>query len=185
VLNTDDLFAIAPTAIQVGRDRGYPRRRPPLAILEALTRLKKPRPLPQLEELQQQPGDRVGSNLEALRQIKLRAEAAQGRLLLAMTPLRRELEPDGPRDYELRARQRLVQFTQAEQIPYLDLLPIFQQSPAFADLYRDHIHLSSLGNQLLSAQLTELIISALTDPLPSAAPTAEEPSDSFTTDLWC
>ncbi|MBD2255968.1 SGNH/GDSL hydrolase family protein [Pseudanabaena sp. FACHB-2040] len=182
VLNTDDLFAIAPTSIQVGRDRSYPRRRPPLALVEALTRLQKPRPLPELEILQQQGGDRVGSNLEALRQINLRAAESHSRLLLAMTPLRRELE-EGPRDYEVIARQRLLTFTQAEQVPYLDFLPLFQQSSSFADLYRDHIHLSTQGNQLVSQHLTHLLETILAASGALASASFEELAGDDS-DLW-
>lgn len=178
VLNTDDLFAIAPTSLQVGRDRAYPQHQPLLAILEALSRLQKPRPLPELEVLHQQEGDRVGSNLEALRQIQLRAEAVQSRLLLAMTPLRRELEGNGPRDYELVARQRLLTFSQAQQLPYLDFLPIFQQTPLSAAYYRDHIHLSPQGNQLVSDHLATLVESSLAQS-PNAAMALDEEDD-----LW-
>lgn len=184
VLNTDDLFAIAPTSIQVGRDRGYPKRKPLLAIFEAFGRLQKPRALPELEALQEQEsGDRVGSNLEAIRQIKLHAEENGSRLLLSMTPLRRELEDDGPRDYELRARQRLLTFTQREQIPYLDFLPIFQQSPDFAALYRDHIHLSPQGNQLVTLQLTQFIQAALMTSAPASPPPPLEDTGEDL-DLW-
>ncbi|HEY9763282.1 MAG TPA: SGNH/GDSL hydrolase family protein [Trichocoleus sp.] len=182
VLNTDDLFAIAPTSVQVGRDRSYPRRKPLLAIFEAIGRVQTPRPLTELEALQEQEsGDRVGSNLEAIRQIKLRSEENYSRLILTMTPLRRELEDDGPRDYELIARQRLLTFTQREQIPYLDFLPIFQQNPDFAALYRDHIHLSPQGNQLVTLQLAQFVQTALMTSAPAFLPA---PLDDTGEDLW-
>lgn len=191
VLNTDDLFAIAPTSIQVGRDRSYPKRKPLLAIFEAISRLRSPRALPELEALQEQEsGDRVGSNLEAIRQIKLRADEKYSHLLLTMTPLRRELEDDGPRDYELRARQRLLTFTQREQIPYLDFLPIFQQSANFAELYRDHIHLSPQGNQFVTLQLAQFVQTALMTFAPASPSlyledaSSEDLGEDLGEDLW-
>lgn len=192
VLNTDDLFAIAPSSLPVGRDPNYPKRKPLLAIFEVIERrLQSPPPLPELEQLHQQGGDRVGSNLEAIRQIQLRSQASGARLWVAMTPLRRELEADGPRDYELAARRRLQQFTQAAQIPYLDFLPVFQQSPDFAALYRDHIHLSAAGTALVSQQLSQWLLTALSaSALPQAAATPETrkpedgPDDSVGEDLW-
>lgn len=41
VLNTDDLFAIAPHSLVVGRDRNYPTQNPPLALVELLSLLTK------------------------------------------------------------------------------------------------------------------------------------------------
>ena len=86
-------------------------------------------------------------------QIKQQVEAAGGQLLVAMTPLKRETLPPGPRDYETVARQRVEQFMATMAIPYLDLLPIFQTHRSPETLYRDHIHLSPIGDQLVSQQL--------------------------------
>ncbi len=161
LFNTDDLFAIAPTSLPVGRDRNYPDRRPALALQEVVHRLIKPRPNPELEALNQESGDRVGVNLEALRQIKRLVHQSEGQMVLAMTPLLREVQPPGPRDYEIVARQRLLDFTAAEQIPYLDFLPSFQAHPQPQGLYRDHIHLSPEGNALVSAALVQKVRSHL------------------------
>ncbi|MEO0888500.1 MAG: SGNH/GDSL hydrolase family protein, partial [Cyanobacteria bacterium J06648_10] len=58
LLNTDDLFGTQPTALQVGRDRSYPDRNFPLAIVEILSRLfQKNQPIPGLKEIQEEGGD--------------------------------------------------------------------------------------------------------------------------------
>ena len=156
VINTDDLFAIAPNSYELGRHPSYPTRRPLLALGEAIGRRQSLPPNPDLQALYDQPGDRVGVNLEAIRQLKSQVNAAQGRLLLAMTPLRRELD-DGPRDYEQVARQRLIDVAAAEGIPYLDFLPRFQ-ALNHADLYFDHIHLSGQGNQVVGQALAKWVM---------------------------
>lgn len=161
LLNTDDLFGIAPTSVQVGRDRNYPDQRPPFALVELLSKLQPPSPLPEYEALLQESGDRVGHNLEALRQIALQAQQTQTQLLLAMTPLLRETQIPGPRDYELKARDRLQQFALTEGIPYLDFLPLFTADPDPEVLFRDHIHLSPTGYALVNRELAALVQSHL------------------------
>ncbi|MGB7442363.1 MAG: SGNH/GDSL hydrolase family protein [Coleofasciculaceae cyanobacterium] len=153
LINTDDLFSTAPTSLPVGRDRNYPSSKPPLGIIEALSRLLPYRPPSEMAVVNTEPGDRVGFNLEAIQQIKLLADAADAKFLLAMTPLLREIGEPGPRDYELTARTRLDQFSQEQQISYLDFLPIFNSREAPEKLYRDHIHLSTKGNQTVSEQI--------------------------------
>jgi lysophospholipase L1-like esterase len=101
-------------------------------------------------------GDRVGNNLTALAQIQALAQANQARLIIAITPLIREAQKQG-RDYELKSRQRLADFTDNQQIFYLDFLPIFQAHPNPDSLYRDNIHLSGDGNELISQKLAEAI----------------------------
>ncbi|MGB3137591.1 MAG: SGNH/GDSL hydrolase family protein [Nodosilinea sp.] len=157
VLNTDDLFAIAPHSHDLGRSPQYPIRRPLLAIGEAVARRRKYVPSAELQVLHDQPGDRVGVNLEAVRQLNQVVEAAGGQLAIAMTPLLRELSDDGPRDYERAARQRLTAFAQTESIPYLDFLSRFQQA-RYELLYFDNIHLSGAGNSLVGQALAELVV---------------------------
>lgn len=155
LINTDDLFGTAPTSVQVGRDRNYPDRSPPLALAEVITRYwLKPQPIPEMAAVHAETGDRVGFNLEAIRQIQAIVTQANGQLLLAMTPLLREVA-DRSRDYELLARQRLLDLTQQQQIPYLDFLPVFKAVDRPQALYRDHIHPSPLGNQQISQSLVE------------------------------
>ncbi len=156
LLNTDDLFATAPSSLQVGNDINYPDRKPPLALAEVLGRyLFPPAPNPdfkaKFKAVQAESGDRVGFNLAALQQIHSFVQSQGGQLLLAMTPLLRETSAKGgPRDYEQKARQRLVDFTEREQIIYIDFLPSFNAVAEPETLYRDHIHLSPTGNQLVS-----------------------------------
>lgn len=159
LINTDDLFTIAPTSLQVGRDRNYPARKPPLAIVEVIQRYAlKPDPIPELQELQQEGGDRVAANMEAMRQIKAIAQQNNSFLLIAMTPLLREVGEPGPRDYELEARRRLQDFMRYENIPYIDYLPMFNQAESAEALYRDNIHLSSTGNQIVRDRITEALL---------------------------
>ena len=157
LINTDDLFATAPTSLQVGRDRSYPARRPSLALVEVVNRFRKPKPIPGLEEIQNEGGDRVGVNLEAIRQIQRLTQKANSQLILAMTPLLREVKPPGPRDYEIQARKRVLKFTEVEQIPYIDFLTPFEAASSPDSLYRDHIHLSSEGNRLVSQTISQAI----------------------------
>lgn len=160
LINTDDLFATQPTPLPVGRDRNYPDRKPWLALEEVIKRyLLKAPPLPdELQALQAEEGDRVERNLAAIAQIQQHIEATQGHLVLAMTPLKRELASQGgPRDYELIARQRLSNFAQKQQIPYIDFLPVFDANDSPEALYRDHIHLSPRGNQLISRHLQKVL----------------------------
>lgn len=171
LINTDDLFAIAPASVQVGRDRNYPAKKPLLALQEVFTRYLLPAPnIPELASLNQEPGDRVGFNLAAIEEILAIAKSSNSKFLLAMTPLLREVGLPGPRDYEIKERQRLTEFTTSKQILYLDFLPVFNSAESKESLYRDHIHLSYQGNWQVSqaitqsiGQLLELKSSAITD----------------------
>ncbi len=156
VINTDDLFATAPTALPVGNDRNYPDHKPLFAIGEALNRFLPPPPVSEaLQAVQAEPGDRVGFNLDAIRQIHVLTQQVPAQLLLIMTPLRRELGQPGSRDYEVQARQRLSIFTAAANIPYLDCLPLFNALPQPQALYHDHIHLNTVGNRWVSEQIQQ------------------------------
>lgn len=164
VINTDDLFGTQPSPLQVGNDRSYPDKKPPLAFLELTARFKKQPPIPGLKEIQNEKGDRIGKNLTAIKEIKTYVDASNGRLLLAMTPLKREVL-NGPRDYELVARQRVDEFVVQQHIPYVDFLQSFQTHSVADSLYRDHIHLSPTGNTLVAQALTDLICQSLTAPV--------------------
>ncbi len=150
LINTDDLFGTHPTSLPVGRDRNYPSHKPPLALIEVFTRyVLKEKPIPEMTAIRNETGDRVGLNLEAISKIQNIVSQHNGQLLLAMTPLRREISQLGPLDYELKARQRLNEFTQQQQITYIDFLPIFNSQDQPEALYQDTIHLNSQGNQLV------------------------------------
>jgi lysophospholipase L1-like esterase len=156
VINTDDLFATAPTSILVGKDPNYRDRKPPLAIVELYQYyFGKSQSMPELEAMKQEK-DRVGVNLQAIQQIKNLAITDKIEFMLTMTPLLRELETTS-RDYELKARKRLKQFTDIEQISYIDFLSVLKDFPQPEFLYRDHIHLSPQGNHLVSETLSKSI----------------------------
>lgn len=158
VINTDDLFATAPTSVVVGRDPNYPDRKPPLALVEVLHRyLVKAKPIPELAAIQAEGGDRVGVNLAAIQNIQAIAAQNNAEFILLITPLLRELGEPGSRDYERKARQRLQEFTQAENIRFIDFLPIFNGLSSPQTIYHDHIHLNQLGNQQVTKQITEQI----------------------------
>ena len=153
LINTDDLFATAPTSVPVGRDRNYPAHKPPLAIIEVWQRYLVAAPtIPEMQVVNAEKGDRVGFNLEAIRQINILANTTNAQFLLAMTPLLREISHS--RDYEVKARGRLTEFTQDQQITYLDFLEEFKLTVAPEALYRDHIHLSPQGSQKVSEAIT-------------------------------
>ena len=158
IINTDDLFATAPTSIPVGRDRNYPSSKPPLAAIELFEQVfTKPKPIPEMERVRAEKGDRVGFNLAAIQQIKAIATQNDARFILAMTPLLRELQGTGSRDYEIKARERLNKFVETENIFYIDFLPVFKEFPQPEFLYRDHIHLSPPGNRLVSETLSKFV----------------------------
>jgi len=162
LINTDDLFAHTPTALPVGRDRNYPKTKPPLALVEVWQRyVSKQQPIPELKALQEEPGDRVAVNLEAIKQIQVITRQRQRRFLLAMTPLRRELGEPGPLDYEIQARQRLNEFTKLQQIPYIDFLPLFNGTANAQALYHDSIHMNLQGNQFVSAVIERSLLEIL------------------------
>ncbi|MGB3509863.1 MAG: SGNH/GDSL hydrolase family protein [Microcoleaceae cyanobacterium] len=155
LINTDDLFAKSPSSLVVGRDRNYPDKKPPSAIAEVISRYFFSAPkVPEIQE----DGDRVGLNLEAIKKIQEIANQNNSKLILAMTPLLREVGEPGSRDYEVKTRQRLEEFTKAENILYLDFLPIFKSVSESASLYRDHIHLSPEGNQVVSENISIFLI---------------------------
>lgn len=152
VINTDDFFATAPQMLKVGLDPNYPDHLPLLALTELYGRYLKPRFQKEkikamYEQLNDEEGDRVGFNLAAIRDIHQQVTQANGQLILAHTPLLRELGTSGPRDYEQKARQRLQAIVTAESIPYIDFLPLFNALAPPDDIYSDHIHLNVKGNQ--------------------------------------
>ncbi len=162
LINTDDLFGTAPTSLPVGRDLNYPDHRPPLAIVEVLQRYAiKQKPIPEMQALNNEGGDRVGIILEAISNIQTLTQTHNCQLIVALTPLLREIGEPGSRDYEIIARQRLSDFVKVNKITYLDFLPIFQSQSAPKSLYQDHIHVNSLGNKLVSEELEKLLLGIL------------------------
>jgi lysophospholipase L1-like esterase len=96
-------------------------------------------------------------NLQAIGQMQQIARQGNAQFLLALTPLRRQVDGTPPRDYEAKARARLQEFAASEGIVYLDFLPLFQQWQPAPSLYRDHIHLSPQGNRLVSEKLGQYV----------------------------
>lgn len=163
LINTDDLFATAPTALAVGRDRNYPNQQPTSAISELLSILfSRRQAIPGLKEVMAEPGDRVGKNLAALAAIDAIARQNNVPFILGFTPLKREADGTEMRDYEKKARQRLSEWAQQHQILLIDFLPAFQTHTP--DFYRDHIHLSPQGNQQVSQSLSEAVLQKLSQP---------------------
>ncbi|MGF2037531.1 MAG: SGNH/GDSL hydrolase family protein [Nostoc sp. CmiVER01] len=170
LINTDDLFATAPTSLPVGRDRNYPDSKPPLALMEVWQRyIVKQQPIPEMEAVQNETGDRVGINLEAIGKIQALTRQSNSQFLLAMTPLVREIGEPGPRDYEIIARQRLNDFAKVQQINYIDFLPIFNSITNPQALYHDHIHLNLEGNKVVSEAMERSLLAILREiPLPQS-----------------
>ncbi|BAY83629.1 hypothetical protein NIES267_31190 [Calothrix parasitica NIES-267] len=162
LINTDDLFSTTPTSLQVGSDRNYPAKKPPLALAEVVNRyILKQKPIPGLKEIQNESGDRVGVNLKAIRKIQEFTQKNNAQFLLAMTPLLREIGEPGPRDYEIKERQRLKEFTKTQGITYIDFLPIFNASQDPKNLYHDHIHFNLQGNQLINEEIEQKLLELL------------------------
>jgi hypothetical protein len=158
LINTDDLFAFAPTALVVGRDRSYPDKTPNSAIGELLERVfVRQKPIPGIEEIHKEKGDRTSHNLAAISGIRAIVAQNQAQFLLAITPLLREVDGTPPREYEQKARMRLQSFAQSEAIPFIDFLPLFQQVKQSASLYRDHIHLTPVGNRFVSETICQFL----------------------------
>jgi lysophospholipase L1-like esterase len=160
VINTDDLFATAPTSLVVGRQSNYPDRKPLGAIGELINRyrLSKLPPMPELQAVYNEGGDRVARVLEAIQAIHQLAQDNNAQCLLIMTPLLREVESK-PRDYEITARDRLLQFTKKEHLSYIDLLEHFKTIHNAKQLYQDHIHLNAAGN----IEVSKILLTALPD----------------------
>ena len=157
LINTDDLFGTKPSSAVVGKDKNYPDTKPPLALIEVYQRyIKRQQPIPELEPIKQEGGDRVGFNLEAISEIKAIAERENAEFVLAMTPLLRELK-EGSRDYEKIARKRLQELVERQNTTYFDFLPLFANFPQPEFLYRDRIHLSPQGETMVSRQLSRII----------------------------
>jgi GDSL-like Lipase/Acylhydrolase family len=158
LLNTDDLFASAPCAAVVGRDRSYPDRKPAFAIVDLLGRHLLPAVPAASAAPKPESGDLVGCNLETIRKIHTISVSANIKFLLAMTPKRHEFGEPGLRDWEVKARARLAEFVKSEKITYIDFLPIFNSVAELPNLYRDSIHLNPQGNQLVSQTISQSIL---------------------------
>jgi lysophospholipase L1-like esterase len=162
LINTDDLFATAPTSLPVGRDRNYPDHKPPLALVEVFRNyIFKPKPISELKTIYKEDGDRVARNLEAIGKIQALTRQSNSQFLLVITPLLREIGSPGSRDYEIKARQHLSEFAKTQKIAYIDFLPEFNPIKSPKALYHDHIHLNLQGNQLVSEVIKQKLAEIL------------------------
>lgn len=160
VINTDDLFATKPTPLRVGKDINYPDQQPILAVEEILEKVFSRNPnIPGMDKIMGERGDRVGFNLEAIEKMKAIATENESQFMMVLTPLKREMNPE-PRDSEKVARKRLQDWVDTNHVEFIDFLPIFAKQENIDTLYRDHIHLSPLGEQLVSEHISELIINS-------------------------
>ncbi|MDH6085755.1 SGNH/GDSL hydrolase family protein [Umezakia ovalisporum] len=162
LINTDDLFGTAPTSLPVGRHGNYPDKKPVLALAEVWQRyIIKLRTIPEIKAVQKERGDMVGINLEAISQIQALSHENNSQFLLVMTPLLREIGEPGPRNYEIKTRQRLIDFTKTQQITYIDCLPLLNAHPQPKTLYQDHIHLNLEGNQFVTQVIKQWLLQNL------------------------
>lgn len=160
VINNDDLFATKPTPLRVGKDINYPDQQPILAVEEILEKVFSRNPnIPGMDKIMGERGDRVGFNLEAIEKMKAIATENESQFMMVLTPLKLEMNPE-PRDYEKVARKRLQDWVDTNHVEFIDFLPIFAKQENIDTLYRDHIHLSPLGEQLVSEHISELIINS-------------------------
>lgn len=158
LLNTDDLFAPAPSSIKVGRDRNYPSHKPPLALAEMISRyFAKANLDTSLEDARREEGDRVSLNLDAIYQIQQFATQSDARFVLAITPLFREIGEPGSRNYEKAARKQLRELVQQHRIAFVDFLPIFNKAADPQTFYRDTIHLSPQGNHQITRSIARMV----------------------------
>ncbi len=154
LMNTDDLFSAPPNPNIVGKDNNYPDRRPPLALVEFWQRyFGQDEPIP---EVPKDKGDIVGINLAAVAEIYAHSLEQQAQFIIGITPLLREITED-PRPYEQKARLRLQQFTQDKNIAYVDFLATFKTIDPPTSLFRDTIHLTPQGNNIVTNNLTETV----------------------------
>ena len=155
IINTDDLFAIEPTSLVVGKSYSYPNRAPGLALIEGYQLLiAPPQSIPELEQLRQAQDDRLSQNLAAIKEIRAIAAATDTKFILVLTPLLREFK-SGSQDQEREARMRLKELTQKEEINYIDFLTLWADFPQPEFLYRDHIHPTPQGNTKIIEAIAE------------------------------
>lgn len=155
IINTDDLFAIKPTSLVVGKSYSYPDQAPALALIECYQLfIAQPQSIPELEQLRQAKDDRLSHNLAAIKDIKAIAKASDTKFILALTPLLREFK-SGSSDKEIEARMRLKELTQGSEINYIDFLTVWADFPQPEFLYRDHIHPTPQGNAKIVNAIAE------------------------------
>lgn len=162
LINTDDLFGAPPNSLPIGRKVTYPDRKPMSAIIEFVQRQFFPEPEfappPETEPLGVEAANRM-----AIGEIHAVLKADGIPMVAILTPLLREVEQN-QRDYEVKARQDLESFVADRGITFIDMLPVFQaRSEAPIELFRDSIHLSSLGNTIIAEAMEQAVAMAIGD----------------------
>jgi hypothetical protein len=153
LMNTDDLASGIPNSQIVGKDWNYPDHKPFLALEELYQRyIQKKAFVNKLPD----PGDRIAINLQAVGEIQTIVKDNDSLFLLAITPLIREVQ-ERPKPFDTKSRERLATFVKNQNISFLDFLPLFMTDDAPATLYRDNIHITSKGNEIVSGELYKLI----------------------------
>lgn len=158
VMNTDDFFAKKPTDIVVGKDLRYPDHQPISAIEDILEQtVFKPKPV----SIPAEKGDVMGRNLKAIKQMQTIANESQAQFIIAVTPLLREMDAEKFREQDQRGKNRLKRWAKEQNIEVIDCLEQFRSFDDPETLYRDHIHLSPQGDQLLADILAQAIENTL------------------------
>lgn len=157
LLNTDDFFGLKPSSLVVGNTVNYPDKKPMLALQELTQKFIFNKSNKLVKNPPKEMGDLVIKNLNAITKINAIAINKNAKLIVAITPLKRELIPPYSKEYENKARQRLAKLTKNKNIIYLDFLPIFKAEENPEIFYHDHIHLNTKGNQLLAEILAKKI----------------------------
>lgn len=140
----------------MGRVRNYPAKKPILTWGEVWQRyLNKQNPIPELQSVQQEGGEKAGIILHTIAQIYDLVNRNGIQFILVMTQLLREIGEPGSRDYEIKARHRLKKLTEIKQIVDIDFLPILNSQPNAKTFYQDSIHLNFLRNQFVNKVITE------------------------------
>ncbi len=153
LMNTDDLASGIPNPAIVGKDWNYPDRKPPLALVEFYQRyLERKSFTNNLPD----PGDRIAINLKAVEEIEDFSKDNKALFLLTITPLIREVQQRA-KPFDIRAKERLETFVKTRNIPFIDFLPLFIKVSNPANLYRDNIHITPEGNELVSEEISKLI----------------------------
>lgn len=156
LLNTDDFYTSVPSSEKVGKDINYPDHKPALAISKLLSRYI-PSSKPTTDNTPKpKEKDAVGINLAAVREIHQACQANHTQLIIAITPLLKEVEQSS-KDFQQRAKNRLTELAETESIPLIDFLPRFKQVEPPNSIYRDHIHITLKGNRIVSQSLSEEI----------------------------
>lgn len=155
VLNTDDLFGFKPSSEKVGKTANYFEYKPLLALQELYRKIYEKFLSPHHDVVEQ--GDIVQFNLDAIQNIKDFTINNNCELFLVLTPLKRETVFPYSKEYEIKAKARLEDLVIQENIKYLDFLTLLKDHKNLDNLYHDHIHFKTEGNQFIAEKILTMI----------------------------